>query len=122
MKSTLQIDTNPSYDKVESYFQHLMEECEALAVASASSTSTNMTTTTAEKPEPRIKPMRTELKTGQPSLPAPPPKGPSPAVPPSTSPGSSDKFAKDTKEVPCKYFGKTYKGCARGSKCPFGHS
>ena len=122
VKSTLQIDTNPSYDKVDSYFQHLMAECEALAVASTSSTPTSTTTTTVEKPEPRIKPMRAEPKTGQPSAPAPPPKSPSPTLPSPTSPVAPDKYAKDKKEVPCKYFGKTYKGCARGSKCPFAHS
>ena len=66
--------------------------------------------------------MRAEPKTGQPNAPAPPPKSPSPTLPSPTSPVAPDKYAKDKKEVPCKYFGKTYKGCARGSKCPFAHS
>ena len=35
MKSTLQIDSNPSYDKVDSYFKHLMAECEAMAVSAS---------------------------------------------------------------------------------------
>ena len=90
VKSTLQIDTNPSYDKVESYFKHLMAECEALAVSSTSTTTTAPTTTVVEKPEPRIKPMRAETKAGPPTTPAPSTKSspPTPSLPvPSGNPG-----------------------------------
>ena len=55
VKSTLQIDTNPSYDRVESYFKHLMAECEALAVAANTSTSTSSTTTTVVGPNPILR-------------------------------------------------------------------
>ena len=126
VKSTLQIDTNPSYDKVESYFKHLMAECEALAVASNTSTGTSSTTTTVEKPEPKMRPLRADTKQGPPQPPPTLAKTP-PSTPGSTAttPTNGEAANKDKKEVPCKYFAKTYKGykgCARGSKCPFLHS
>ena len=65
VKSTLQIDTNPSYDKVDSYFKHLMAEREALAVAATSST----TTVQLQKPEARLRPARADRKGTQPTSP-----------------------------------------------------
>ena len=99
-----------------------MAECEALAVSSTSTTTIAPTTTVVEKPEPRIKPMRAETKAGPPTPPAPSTKSspPTPSLP--VPSGNPDKYTKDKKDTPCKYFGKTYKGCARGSRCPFAHT
>ena len=57
--STLQIDSNPSYDKVDSYFKHLMAECEAMAV----SASGVQTVTVTPRRDPRLRPMKPEPKT-----------------------------------------------------------
>ena len=35
VRSTLQVDTRPSYTSIVTYYKHLMGECEALAVASS---------------------------------------------------------------------------------------
>ena len=50
VKSTLQIETNPSYDKIDSYFKHLMAECEAMSVAAGAT----MVTVKPPKQEPRL--------------------------------------------------------------------
>ena len=34
----------------------------------------------------------------------------------------SDRNQEDKSKVPCKFFAKTYKGCARAGRCPFLHS
>ena len=113
VRSTLLVDTTPSYDSVEKYYHHLLAECESLAVASSTMTSSQPTPTPAQKPEPKMKPMRTE------TVPVPPP-------PPRTtsqdrSSGEEGDRASKANTL-CKFFGKTYKGCARGSKCPFKHT
>ncbi|CAE7357873.1 unnamed protein product, partial [Symbiodinium sp. CCMP2456] len=116
VRSTLLVDTTPSYDSVEKYYHHLLAECEAMAVASSTMTTVTTSTTTpvnAQKPEPRLRPLRTET----PSTPPPPPR-----LPP-TDRGSGDEADRAAKAaVPCKFYGKTYKGCARGTRCPFKHS
>ena len=61
LRSTLKVDTNPSYENVEGYYRHLMGECEALAVGV---TTTSSTTTAVSKPEPRLKPVRSDPKQG----------------------------------------------------------
>ena len=38
VRSTLQVDTRPSYEIIDTYYKHLMAECEALAVSSSSLT------------------------------------------------------------------------------------
>ena len=94
-----------------------MGECEALAVGV---TATTTTPTTTPKSEPRLKPVRGDPKSG----PATPPAPKAPTSTPTTGPGTGDpsKYDKPKSEVPCKFFGKTMKGCARGNRCPFAHS
>ena len=117
VKSTLLVDTRPTMETVESYYKHLLAECETLAVAVSSTTSGVTTTTT--RPEPRIRPMKPELTTPTP----PPPPLPSRSPSQNTSASGGEEAEKEKRaSVPCRYFGKTYKGCARGSKCPFKHS
>ena len=45
---------------------------------------------------------------------------------PTTSPTNDGQEAQkgsgEKKDVPCKFFGRTFRGCARASKCPFLHS
>eukprot|EP00439_Symbiodinium_sp_Y106_P063432 s3839_g9.t2 len=116
VKSTLQIDSNPSYDKVDSYFKHLMAECEAMAV----SASGVQTVTVTPRQDPRLRPiaMKPEPKTS----PTPPnPKTTSTATTSTPAP-ENNKFAKPKSEVQCRFFGKTTKGCTRAGKCPFQHS
>ena len=113
VKSTLQIDTNPSYDKVDSYYKHLMAECEALAVAATGSPMTVVNT--GGKAEPRLRPMKPEPK-------APSPTPPKTSTPTPTTTDEGTKFNKPKAEVPCRFFGKSAKGCTRAGKCPFLHS
>ncbi|CAE7446981.1 RE1 [Symbiodinium sp. CCMP2592] len=123
VKSTLMVDTRPTAESVDSYYKHLLAECEALAVTSAALAIP--TTPTTSRPEAKVKPMRTD-KGNQPNPPVPPPP-PTPTRSSSQSTTRSDmdagdKSLEDKSKVPCKFFGRTYKGCARGSRCPFQHS
>ena len=120
VKSTLGVDTSPTYDTVEKFFKHLMSECEALAVAGPTTNGTTTTTTPTPTPrgETRIKPVKTETKAGAPH-PPPPPRTP---TVPTTSDEDSEKSPATRASTPCKFFAKTYKGCARTNKCPFLHS
>ena len=120
VKSTLGVDTSPTYDTVEKFFKHLMSECEALAVAGPTTSGTTTTTTSPSTPrgETRIKPVKTEAK---PSAPHPPPPPRAPTVP-TISDEDSEKSPGTRATTPCKFFAKTYKGCARTNKCPFLHS
>ena len=115
LKSNLRVDTNPSYDTVESYYRHLMGECEALAVGVVTTSTTSVTV----KPEPRLKPVR-EQRTTQPST--TPPKTSSPTTTAVPGAGEPSKYDKPKSEVPCKFFGRTARGCARTNRCPFAHS
>ena len=122
VKSTLGVDTSPTYESVEKYYKHLMGECEALAVAGAEKQGLTTSTTTTPpppKPEPRLKPVRADNGSNHP-VPPPPPSRTSSA--PTTSDEETARAQGDRSTVPCKFFGKTYKGCARTSKCPFKHS
>ena len=60
VRSNLLVDTKPSYDSVEQYYHHLLAECEAMAVTSPTSGTTTTATPPSNKPEPKIKPMKTE--------------------------------------------------------------
>ncbi|OLQ13572.1 Copia protein [Symbiodinium microadriaticum] len=117
LRSNLKVDTNPSYESVEGYYRHLMGEMEALAVGSTPSSTT--TTTSTPKQEPRLRPFKGEPK-GGPTGTGPPKAGGS--SPGSTASGAEQKYDKPKSEVPCKFFGRVARGCARGSKCPFMHS
>ena len=117
LRSNLKVDTNPSYESVEGYYRHLMGEMEALAVGSTPSSTTTSTPTA--KQEPRLRPFKGEPKGGPPGA-APPKAGGS--SPGSTTSGAEHKYDKPKSEVPCKFFGRVARGCARGSKCPFMHS
>ncbi|CAE7495091.1 RE2 [Symbiodinium sp. CCMP2592] len=118
VKSTLQVDTNPSYDKIDSYFKHLVAECEALAVAT---TPTTNAPNANGRPEPKLRPMRTDARTQNGQQPTTTPRPPSPS-PTTTSNEDGNKSGTPKSEVPCRFFGKTNKGCIRTSKCPFKHS
>ncbi|CAE7301732.1 RE1 [Symbiodinium sp. CCMP2592] len=121
VRSTLQVDTRPSYTSIDTYYKHLMGECEALAVAT-SSLSTQALSSTSTRPEPKIKPMRTETRNGNYNTP-PPPKPPStPSTSPTNDGAESQRSNGEKKDVPCKFFGRTFRGCARVNKCPFLHS
>ena len=121
IKSTLQIDTNPSYDKVDSYYKHLMAECEALALTTPT---TSYPMTTVVKPEAKLKPVKPEGRhtSGTPSSSATQGR---PTTATSTSSSTTPEATQHTgpkSEVPCRYFGRTAKGCSRATKCPFMHS
>ncbi|OLQ05728.1 Copia protein [Symbiodinium microadriaticum] len=127
VKSHLLVDTKPSYDSVEKYYHHLLAECESLAVASSTITTSPATTTvTPAKPEPKMRPLkpeRTSTTTGTPTATAPP--GPSRSSSQSTAKSEGEtleRTADEKAKVPCKFFAKTYKGCARAGRCPFLHS
>ena len=62
--------------------------------------------------------MRPELR-DLPAVPAPPPP-PRTASQDGTSGEDSEKASRAS--TVCKFFGRTYKGCARGNRCPFKHS
>ena len=95
-----------------------MAECEALAVASSALT-VQVVNTTPVKPEPKIKPMRTNGNNNAPQPPKPPPTSPTSGA---NEQQDAQRSTGDKKDVPCKFFGKTYRGCARTSRCPFLHS
>ncbi|CAE7824994.1 unnamed protein product [Symbiodinium microadriaticum] len=115
VRSYLKIDSNPTKESVEKLYKHLMGECESLAT----SVPTTVTTTTlSTRPEPKLKPVRTDAATATPTTMPPP-------VTRSLSQNTSASWdeEKDKRSTtPCKFFGKTYKGCARLQKCPFLHS
>ena len=126
IRSTLQVDTRPSYESIDTYYKHLMAECEALAVSSSSLTTTsNGTNTTAtassSRPEPKMRPLKTEPKYQAPMLPTATSRSTTTPGGPSEHEGNEAHSA-EKKDVPCRYFGKTHKGCARAGKCPFLHS
>ena len=120
LSQTLQIDSNPDYDKVESYFKHLIAECEALSVVG---TKTVTTTIAAPKAEPKLRPLKPEPKHA-PAPPSSPTTTRNTTSMPSSSPSAEEGQKPGTPkgEVPCRFFGKTAKGCIRGNKCPFLHS
>eukprot|EP00439_Symbiodinium_sp_Y106_P015157 s5414_g2.t1 len=116
VKSTLMVDTRPTAESVDSYYRHLLAESETLAVATTSTSSP--TTSTPGKPEPRIRPIRTDNATPTP----PPPPLPTTRSSSQNTSGAEDVDKDKKASIPCRYFGKTFKGCARGTKCPFQHS
>ncbi|CAE7564255.1 unnamed protein product [Symbiodinium sp. CCMP2456] len=128
VKSHLLIDTQPSIDSVEKYYHHLLAECETMAVSSSTLTSPTPTATngTTQKPEPKLKPIRPDRPgNGNQAASSTTPAAPSRSSSQSTTRSeneSADKTAEEKAKVPCRFFGKTYKGCARAGKCPFLHS
>ena len=123
IRSTLRIDTSPTYHNVADYLNHLLAEMEGLATGSGCSTtapttplaSTSSTTTgTVQTPTPRMKEVRTagNVDSTEPST--------SPTSPSITGGMDDGKGAKRA-TTPCRYFGRTAKGCSRASKCPFLH-
>ena len=117
VRSNLLVDTRPTYDTVEQYYHHLLAECEAMAVTGSASTAATTTTSagTAGKPEPKMRPMKPNPK-GTP----PPPPAPTRTNSPNTT--TSDEDPDKRAQTPCRYYGKSFKGCARGTKCPFLHT
>ena len=116
VRSNLRVDTNPSYETVDKFYKHLMGECESLAAAKGT---TSATTTPTPKSEPRLRPLKPDTRTE--------PTSPSAATPRSSSQNTSlsggDDNDKDKKSTtPCRFFGRSFKGCARLDKCPFLHS
>ena len=127
VKSHLLVDTKPSYESVEKYYHHLLAECESLAVASSTiTTSSSTTSATPTKPEPKIRPLkpeRTSTTSGTPTTTTPPAPSRSSSQSTAKSEGeTSERTAEEKAKVPCKFFAKTYKGCARAGRCPFLHS
>ena len=117
VRSNLKIDSNPTKDSVEKLYKHVMGECETLVTAMPLPTVS--TTTTVVKPEAKLKPVKPEGRTTAPTT-SSPTQTRSPSQNTSASGGEEDKEKRAT--IPCKFFGKTYKGCARLGKCPFLHS
>ena len=128
VKSHLQVDTKPSYETVEKFYHHLLAECETLAISSASmvAASTSSTAIVPTKPDPKMKPIKPERPNTTPTTTpnaATANGSRSPSASTTRSDGEqSDKNQEDRSKVPCKFFGKTYKGCARAARCPFMHS
>ena len=121
VRSNLKIDSNPTMESVEKYYKHLMGECESLATAiPTTSTSTVTTAPTTTRQDPKLKPVKPDTRTTPSTPPAPSPPTRTPATGTSGSGGEEEKDKR--KETPCRFFGKTYKGCARVGKCPFRHS
>ena len=114
VRSTLMIDSNPTSESVEKYYKHLMGECESLATAIPTNVSTSTPT---PKAEPRLRPVKPDTRT--------PPTTSIPPIPPrsssQTTPGTEEE--KDRRATTaCKFFGRTFKGCARAGRCPYLHS
>ena len=119
VRSNLRVDTNPSYETVDKYYKHLMGECESLATSKGTTTSTASSTT--PKNEPRLRPLKPDARAEPTSPAAATPRSPSQTT--SVSGGDDTDKDKDKKaSTPCRFFGRTYKGCARLDKCPFLHS
>ena len=118
VRSNLKIDSNPTKESVEKLYKHLMGECETLVTAVPLTTVS--TTTPLLKPEAKLKPVKPEARPTTPTATTSPTQTRSPSQNTSMSGGEEDKEKKAT--IPCKFFGKTYKGSARLAKCPFLHS
>ena len=117
VRSNLKIDSNPTKESVEKLYKHLMGECESLATATSTGAITNPSPSPTTRPEPKLKPVRTDTSATTSTLQPTTPRSPSQH----TSASGDDE--KDKRGVtPCKFFGKTYKGCARLQKCPFLHT
>ena len=115
VRSNLKIDSNPTKESVEKLYKHLMGECESLATATSTVAAANPSPTT--RPEPKLKPVRTDTSTTT-STPQPP----TPRSPSQHTSASGDEDKDKRSAMPCKFFGKTYKRCARLQKCPFLHT
>ena len=115
IRSALRVDTAFWYESVESFYQHLLAEMEALATGTATSAASSPTSPSAP---PRVKEMRTGNRTGDRNR-----SGESPtSVPTSLTTGKNPEKTEKRASTACRYFGKTNKGCTRGSKCPFKHT
>ena len=94
--------------------------------SSTITTSSSTTSATPTKPEPKIRPLkpeRTSTTSGTPTTTTPPAPSRSSSQSTAKSEGeTSERTAEEKAKVPCKFFAKTYKGCARAGRCPFLHS
>ncbi|CAE7934645.1 RE1, partial [Symbiodinium sp. KB8] len=115
VRSNLKIDSNPTKESVEKLYKHLMGECESLATVTTSVATA--TTPSSTRPEPKLKPVKTET-----SVTTSTPQPPTPRSPSQNTSASGDDEKDKRGVTPCKFFGKTYKGCARLQKCPFLHT
>ena len=114
IRSALKVDTAPSYESVKSFYQHLLAEMEALATGTATSAASSPTSPSAP---PRVKELRTGTRNGERNR-----NGESPtSMSTSLTPGNNQEKTEKRASTACRYFGKTNKGCTRGSKCPFKH-
>ena len=120
IRSTLRIDTSPNYINVMDYLNHLLAEMESLATGSGSSTTTapaqgTTSTSTPTSTTPKVREFRTrnnvDLNMTQPLT--------STTATPSV--GTEEDKGTKRASTPCRYFGRTAKGCIRASKCPFLH-
>ena len=62
VRSALKVDTAPSYESVESFYQHLLAEMEARATGTATSAASSPTSPSAP---PRVKELRTGTRNGE---------------------------------------------------------
>ena len=95
------------------YRKHLLAEMESLASGTPSSTTTPPTTTTTRMKELRLGPRNGESGTSASASPIS-------TASPATAKEDMDKGGK--KDIPCRYFAKTAKGCSRGNRCPYKHA
>ena len=112
IRNSLKIDTVPTNTTIQDYLHHLLAEMEGMATGSGQTGTTSASTTSL----PRIKELR-----------APAVPSTTPTSSPTSSPqgnGQQEEVDKTTKRAmtPCRYFGKSAKGCTRGNKCPYKHS
>ena len=124
IRSTLRIDASPTYVNITDYLNHLLAEMESLATGSSCSTTAPMssqgpTSSTTTGPTSTAAPRVRELRT----------KGNRDQQHPSRSPTASSSPKGESEEdkssmratTPCRYFGRTTRGCTRAAKCPFLH-
>ena len=97
----LAVDTTPTYETVEKFYNHLLAECESMVVSSTSlapSTSPTATPHAGNRPDPKIKPMKPEPKNGNVPTPPAPPRSP----PQSTTTGQEEQDKRGS--VACRFF------------------
>ena len=114
VRSSLKVDVAPDYKSVEDFHAHLLAEMEGLATGAGASMEPPPSTSVVSSP--KVRELRAEQgrQENMPNLTA--------ASSPRTPTSSEDKErAAKRSATQCRYFGKTQKGCVRGSKCPFKH-
>ena len=119
VRNSLKIDTAPTNATVGDYLHHLLAEMEGLSTGSGTSAPTSASSSSIPT-APRVKELRASPRMTTPS----PSTLASSSTPTTLTAPQQDGGDRAQKRAttPCRYFGKSAKGCTRGRQCPYMHS